>query len=265
MHRPDGFVGRQRLTGEAGMPRRREGVPAPTRGIVEGRLVPQLQAAGRAADGARRGIPMKLASTALDQALERAGDAVMVVNADGRVVLWNRSAERTLGYTAREVLGRPCAEIFAGRDEHGNLLCYQGCQVRTLLGLGEAVQSFDMRTRHKTGRPVWINVSVLAVPADNARPVTVYLFRDVTASRELLTLVHERLAGRSEGSVPEVLTRRELEVLRLMASGLNTGTMADRLHVSRATIRNHIQHILAKLGVHSRLEAVAYANRHRLV
>jgi PAS domain S-box-containing protein len=203
---------------------------------------------------------------ALDQALERAGDGVAVVNADGRIAFWNRAAERTLGYSAREVLGRPCAEVFAAHDEHDNRLCYPGCQVRTLLGLGESVQSFDMRTRTRTGRPVWINVSVLPVRGEGAeRPLIVYLFRDVTASKELLTLVHERLAGRPAAEAAEVLTRRELHVLRLMAAGLSTAAMADRLHVSRATVRNHIQHILTKLGVHSRLEAVAYANRHRLL
>jgi two-component system nitrate/nitrite response regulator NarL len=37
--------------------------------------------------------------------------------------------------------------------------------------------------------------------------------------------------------------------------------MAERLHVSPATVRNHVQHILEKLGVHSRLEAAAYATR----
>jgi DNA-binding NarL/FixJ family response regulator len=60
------------------------------------------------------------------------------------------------------------------------------------------------------------------------------------------------------------LTRRELEILRLVAAGANTRAMADRLHVSSATVRN-VQHILAKLGVHSRLEAAAYATRHRLL
>jgi DNA-binding NarL/FixJ family response regulator len=62
-----------------------------------------------------------------------------------------------------------------------------------------------------------------------------------------------------------VLTRRELELLRLMTLGLNTAAAAERLHVSPATIRNHVQNIFGKLGVHSRLEAVAYANKHRLL
>ena len=57
------------------------------------------------------------------------------------------------------------------------------------------------------------------------------------------------------------LTRRELEILRLVATGASTKTAADTLHVSPATVRNHIQNILAKLGAHSRLEAVALATR----
>jgi two-component system nitrate/nitrite response regulator NarL len=65
--------------------------------------------------------------------------------------------------------------------------------------------------------------------------------------------------------VAGALTRREREVLGLMGKGLNTASMAERLHLSRATVRNHVQNILLKLGVHSRLEAVAHGLRHRLL
>jgi len=93
-----------------------------------------------------------------------------------------------------------------------------------------------------------------------------FLHRTVTAAKELLTLVHERLSAPAPGeSSIGVLTRREVEVLRLMADGLSTKAVADALHVSGATVRNHVQSILTKLGVHSRLEAVAYANKHRLL
>ena len=207
--------------------------------------------------------------TSLDQALARAGDGVFAVR-DGRIVLWNRAAEKILGFAAREAVGRLCCDVFIGHDDHGNRLCYQGCHVMTLVKLGEAIQSFDMKTRTKTGHPVWLNVSTLAV--SDAAPgvtVTVHLFRDVTATKELLTLVHERLiatANRDNGGAsPNVLSRRELEVLRLLAAGLNTKSAADRLHVSPATIRNHVQNLFGKLEVHSRLEAVAYASRHRLL
>ena len=53
------------------------------------------------------------------------------------------------------------------------------------------------------------------------------------------------------------LTSREREVLSLFAEGLGTEATAARLEISRVTVRNHSQRILAKLGVHSRLAAVA--------
>lgn len=200
--------------------------------------------------------------------LERAGDGAFAIGADGRIVLWNRAAERVLGYTSRDVVGRPCCDVFVGTDGSGNRLCYQGCHVMNLIRLDEPVQSFDMRTRTKSGQPVWLNISILSMRGDAHGACTVHLFRDVTATRELLTLVHERLAGPSPGNAPgspgASLSRRELEVLRLMAEGASTRVAAQRLHVSVATIRNHIQNILVKLDVHSRLEAVAYATKHRL-
>ncbi len=61
------------------------------------------------------------------------------------------------------------------------------------------------------------------------------------------------------------LTRREREVLRLLSTGANTRIAAERLGVSPATIRNHVQNLLGKLGVHSRLQAVAYATAHGLL
>ena len=64
---------------------------------------------------------------------------VVVVTADGRVILWNRAAERILGYTAREVVGRQCCDVLVGRDDHGNRLCYQGCHVQTLARMGESI------------------------------------------------------------------------------------------------------------------------------
>jgi DNA-binding NarL/FixJ family response regulator len=133
--------------------------------------------------------------------------------------------------------------------------------------MGGWVPAFDMGTCTKAGRPVWLNVSVLNVPNGHSGDLTVGLFRDVTASRDLMHLVHERLiaaAGHQDGAgVP--LTRREIEILRLLACGLQTAAIAERLRVSRATVKNHVQNLLAKLGLHSRLEAVAYANRHRLL
>jgi DNA-binding NarL/FixJ family response regulator len=53
------------------------------------------------------------------------------------------------------------------------------------------------------------------------------------------------------------LTRRESEILQLLAEDKSLHEIARETHVSYVTVRNHVQHILAKLGVHSIIEAVA--------
>lgn len=216
----------------------------------------------------RNGAPAA-ADDRLATALQRTGDGAFVIDADGRVILWNRAAERTLGFSAREVTGKACCEIFGGYDDSGNRLCYPGCHIQSLVRLAEPVASYDMRTRTKAGKAVWLNVSVLPLPANGeGTQVTLHLFRDVTATKELMALVHERVATRrgddADDAATASLTRRELEILRQLTQGLSTSAVAERLHVSRATVRNHIQNLFAKLGVHTRLAAVAYANKHRL-
>jgi PAS domain S-box-containing protein len=206
----------------------------------------------------------------LDALLTNTADGVCAVGVDGRIVFWNRSAERLLGHTAREVVGKPCCDVFVGRDPAGNRLCYQGCHVQTLVRRGEAVEHFEMATRTKAGRPVWLDISILAVPgARRDTTTTVHLFRDVTTTHEVEALVRERLAqmrpAPDDGPPPADLTPRELTILRLIAGGASTRAMAEQLHVSPVTVRNHVQHILEKLGLHSRLEAAAYATRHGLV
>lgn len=61
------------------------------------------------------------------------------------------------------------------------------------------------------------------------------------------------------------LTARERECLALLVEGLDTAAMARKLTVSRTTVRTHVQSVLTKLGVHSRLEAASYAVRYHLL
>ena len=85
----------------------------------------------------------------------------------------------------------------------------------------------------------------------------VRMFRDVTELKELLALIRHRLIGVPAPKDPvSRLTRREVEILRLMASGATNRALAEQLHVSPATIRNHTHHIFEKLGVPNRLAAV---------
>ena len=61
------------------------------------------------------------------------------------------------------------------------------------------------------------------------------------------------------------LTERELEVLRLVAKGLNNREVAKELFISENTVKNHVRNILEKLQLHSRMEAVMYAVREKLL
>ncbi len=203
----------------------------------------------------------------LDKALARAEDGVLGTGTDGRIVLWNRAAAKLLGYTAREVLGRASRDLLGGSDDSGNRVGDPGSHVRTLVKRGERLQSLDMRIQTKAGRPAWINLNTLVIPGGPTGSLLgIHVFRNVTASRKLMSRAQERPPGRRGAEVPEhALTRREIEILRLMSTGANTKAIAEQLNVSPATVRNHAQSILPKLGAHSRLEAVVYATRNRLL
>jgi DNA-binding NarL/FixJ family response regulator len=69
----------------------------------------------------------------------------------------------------------------------------------------------------------------------------------------------------SERLPAEELTSRENDVLRGLAGGLSTSAIARRLFIAPVTVRNHVQGILQKFDVHTRLAAVIYASRHNLL
>jgi DNA-binding NarL/FixJ family response regulator len=87
------------------------------------------------------------------------------------------------------------------------------------------------------------------------------------SSEELLARVRGLLRRTvpSPRSLEAKLTMRELEVLRLLAGGLGQKEISGRLAISTKTVGTHIEHILMKLGVQSRTQAVALAYRERLI
>jgi DNA-binding CsgD family transcriptional regulator len=147
------------------------------------------------------------------------------------------------------------------------------------------VRNYDLRTRTKANQTVWLNVSTLPVPTRKKEQfLSLHLFRDKTAqaklrqaagklcalyraSEECLQAPTPESASAGGGTprtpegatLPFPLTKREREILELVAVGEHTRTIADRLCISPATVRNHLQHIFEKLGAHSRVQAVALA------
>jgi DNA-binding NarL/FixJ family response regulator len=144
----------------------------------------------------------------------------------------------------------------------------------------------EVQVRTKDGRPVWLHFSVI-VASHGPQPLKVHVLHDVSQDRhameflaQVASLVHVDDAARanggmhmlrsdagdeSAGAVPGVdtLTTRERHVLRLVAEGLSNRAIALQLQVSAFTVRNHVQHILTKSGVHNRAEAVSLALRTR--
>ncbi len=83
-----------------------------------------------------------------------------------------------------------------------------------------------------------------------------------------LLIEFNRLAARAENrqrTDSASLTERELEVLRLVADGLTNREIARELFIAENTVKNHVRNILDKLHLHSRMEAVVFAMRERLL
>lgn len=90
----------------------------------------------------------------------------------------------------------------------------------------------------------------------------------VMADDDLPVVLDELRTGREPNVAAELalrrLTARETEILRAMAAGEAVGDIAESLGISSLTVQSHVKHILAKLGVHSKIEAVTMAWRHGL-
>jgi DNA-binding NarL/FixJ family response regulator len=95
------------------------------------------------------------------------------------------------------------------------------------------------------------------------------LFRAIrsTARGEsvLTPTVASRLMGRMRAPAEEALSAREIEVLSLVARGANNKEAARQLHISEATVKSHLIHIFAKLGVNDRTQAVTTAMQRGIV
>ncbi|MCS7477486.1 response regulator transcription factor [Umezawaea endophytica] len=105
-----------------------------------------------------------------------------------------------------------------------------------------------------------------ALPEETTRRLSAVdreLSRIIQVTREAAPALSREAADAHQ--LASHLTRREWQCLDLLVKGLSTDAMADALTVSTTTVRTHVQALLAKLGVHSRLQAVALTTRTALL
>ncbi len=196
------------------------------------------------------------------EALGNTRNAVFVVDSSQRILTWNKGAEKLLGYSAAEMVNRHCYEVISGCRRSGKLWCSPNCAVKRSTRRGHLLQDFDLLTTTKDGKSTWVNITVIGLPKKN-NPLTVHLLRNLRRGQP--EAASQAVPARWQDGPLAALTRRELEVLKLVAKGRSTAEMADRLYVSPYTVRNHVRSILTKLGVHSRTGALSLALRQHLV
>ena len=215
-------------------------------------------------------------TSGLLESLARTGDGVFAVDEEQRIIIWNRGAEAILGYSPAEATGKCCVEIIQGLAEAGGVDCTHDCTTLNRGLGGEVVCGRNIRAKTKNGLWRWLSMTHAFLSLENGRLAGVHIFRDVTPeveAKRLLGQIRAQLAchelpeesGEDANGQETGLTGREKQVLELLSQGEGTTSIAKKLTISNTTARNHIQNILGKMGVHTRLEAVAFALRHGII
>ncbi len=204
--------------------------------------------------------------TAIPELTVSTSEPAFVTNHRNRIVSINRGAADLLGIEGKEAVGLPCWRVLGGTDMQGNKICRPNCPLLRAARRGKSVARFDANL-HTAGK-LTIGVSISSV--------TLYH----SAAPQMLSILHLLSPGCWAADTagcdakPNVscaarthclITCREIEILRKLADGVRTDEIARQLFISPWTVRTHIEHILAKLGAHSKLEACALARRSGLI
>ena len=212
--------------------------------------------------------------------LARTADGVFALDQAERVVFWNAAAERITGYRADEVLGRPCYEIFGSEQRAGCHQCQPDCPVLRAARNQEPVPAYNVLGRTKAGAAILLNISVIVPLTRHGSVCTIHLFRDATRQLRYETYVEQILCAATQLLSPQPtlaqralqatpffmpLSAREKQVLSLLVQGKSAREIAETLGISYVTVRNHLQTILRKFGVHTQRQVIKLALQHHLV
>ena len=181
--------------------------------------------------------------------LERVGMPSYLADREGRIRWLNEEALSALGDARGRLLSSLAAPDHAQRSREQLAKKVVGGAVRT---------DFEIDVIGRNGKRITWCVSSVPVHRDR---MVVGIFG---VARPCGETARERADGRGAASVSR-LTPRQREVLALLADGASTTQIATTLGLAEETVRNHIRQLLRRLGVHTRLAAVAYARREGLI
>jgi len=149
-----------------------------------------------------------------------------------------------------------CSERLDGSGYPGGISGTAIGREARVLGAADCYQSWREPRPHREPLPA-------ADAARRLREEAVAGRLEADAVEAVLSAAGHRAARRSTG--PAGLTAREIDVLRLIARGLSTKEVADRLVISRKTVANHVEHIYTKIGATNRATAALFATQHGLL
>ena len=223
---------------------------------------PAEPAAGEPAD---QGVPRHDSGTVTDPWVGRmaASEGMFVTDDRQRIVAWSSAAQRLLGFSPEEAIGRTCFQVVMGREPDGHPVCGRNCSVTRNARRLRGTASYEVVAHARDGSSKCLANTVLVIEGPEGAFHVVHLLRETPMAAPVARRVEAPASG--EEPMVETLTRRELEVLRLLAQGATIDEIAEDLTISVLTARNHTASIARKLGAHSRLETVLLAMRHGLV
>lgn len=214
----------------------------------------------------------------LKKILKTTADGAFIVNEDLELIFANEAAKRLLGIRKMNGVSLHCYSLIRGQDPEQRLVCHEKCGIAATTFRGGEVRDFNVKIQTKSNNQTLLNMSVLHYRDREGCRYLIHLFREIADGRRRTSSVSDDYANLliEEGDAQDAisgtrpirkfaeLTAREREVLGQLVHGARTEEISERLSISVNTTRNHIQHILQKLDVHSRMEAVTYVMRHDL-
>lgn len=193
------------------------------------------------------------------------GDAAFAVDRHGTTVFWNSAAAKTFGCPASTALGQKCWKLLPGHDSYDNSYCHEHCTLKEIAFRHQPVNGFQAALETTSAGRKQFNISCLTILHDPDNELLLHICRPEKETSEDSNKRNQMTTRPSANKPYGELTRREREALVLMAGGKNNREIASVKGISVTTVLNHIQHLLQKLKVHSRLEAVLLAWKQGLI